>query len=139
MLIFQSIPGMNGLSKSIALVQKQKKCGFIKVSIHFQKKEVKKSKFKTFTGSSLTLSTRRVARSDNGGVRGRSPLPCTHVDKACKKTPCFKENWMNFLKMLVLTLTLRQLWRYIRLKLMLRFMFYLNANFSKSSRVEWVK
>ena len=92
MLIFQSIPGMNGLSKSIALVQKQKKCGFMKVSIHFQKKEVKKSKFKTFTGSSLTLSTRRVARSDNGGVRGRRPLPCTHVDKACKKTPCFKEN-----------------------------------------------
>ena len=83
---------MNGLSKSIALVQKQKKCGFMKVSIHFQKKEVKQSKFKTFTGSALTLSVRRAAGSGTGGCRGRSRLPCTHGDRACKKPTCFKEN-----------------------------------------------
>ena len=51
MPIFQSIPVLNGLSKSIALVQKSKK----KVCLHFQTKLTKQTKFKSFTGSSLTL------------------------------------------------------------------------------------
>ena len=123
---------------------KQKHCfgpkprnwSFLEVSAHFHKKEVKKSKFKTFTGSSLTLLTQRVAGSVTGGVRGWSPLPCTHGDRKCKKPRCFRENWMNFLKRLVLTLNSRYLWRYNRLKLKLPFLFFLNTNFSKYSRAE---
>ena len=55
MPIFQSIPVLNGLSKSIALVQKSKKKSFLKVCPHFQTKLTKQTKFKSFTGSSLTL------------------------------------------------------------------------------------
>ena len=33
----------------------------------------------------LTLWAQRAAGSDTGRCRGRMPLPCTHVDRACKK------------------------------------------------------
>ena len=63
----------------------------------------KKSKFKTFTGSSLTLSAWRFAHSGTRACRGQSPLSCTHDGRACKEQRSFEENLMNFLKMLVLT------------------------------------
>ena len=33
--------------------------------------------------------SRRAACSDTGGCRGRNPLPCTHMGRACKKTTLF--------------------------------------------------
>ena len=63
----------------------------------------------------------------SGIVGERSPLSCTHVIRVCKK----------ILKMLVLTLNSSQLLRYNRLKL--SFLFFLNANFLKYSRADWVK
>ena len=36
-----------------------------------------------------------------GVVGGWSPLPCSHVGRACKKQPSFEEISINFLKMLV--------------------------------------
>ena len=86
----------------------------------------------------LTLWARRATGSDTGGCRRRIPLPCTHMSRTCKKQPIFEENWMSFLKMLVLTLNSPQLLRYSRLKLLF-LLFFLNANFSKYSRAEWVK
>ena len=106
---------------------KVKNCSFLKVSGHFQKKLIEKSKFKAFTGSSLTFWARGAARSGTGGCRGRSSLPCTHVGRACKKPPCFVENWMNFLKMLVLTLNWPELLRYNRLKLPFLFFFLVST------------
>ena len=38
--------------------------------------------FKVFPGSSLTLSAKRAAGIRTGRCRGRSPLPCTHIDGA---------------------------------------------------------
>ena len=60
----------------------------------------------------LTLSAQRAAGSGIKGCRGRSLLPCTHVRRVCKKQLCFEENWMNFLKMLVLNLNSLYLLRY---------------------------
>ena len=85
----------------------------------------------------LTLSVRRVAVSGTGGCSGRSLLPCTHMGRACKKQRWFEENWMSFLKMLVLNLNSPHLLRYNRLKLLL--LFFLNASFLKYSGTEWVK
>ena len=56
--------------------------------------------------SQLTLWARRAAGSDTGGWRGRSPLPCTLMGRACKKQHCFEENWINFQKISVFTLIL---------------------------------
>ena len=64
----------------------------------------KKTSFWGYIWDVLTLSARRAAGSGTGVCRGRSPLRCTHVGRAYKKQPCFEGNWMNFLKMLVLTL-----------------------------------
>ena len=40
----------------------------------------------------LTLSALRAAGSGTEDCRGRSPLGCNHVGRACKKPPCLKEN-----------------------------------------------
>ena len=95
----------------------------------------KKTSFWGFIWDVLTLSARRAAGSGTEGCRGRSPLRCTHAGRACKKQPCFEDNWMNFLKMLVLTLNSHYLWRYNCLKLR----FFLNVSFLKYSRAEWVE
>ena len=61
-----------------------KKYRFWKVSPYFMMKEARKSKFKTFTFSSLTLSVQRVPNSNIGGCWSRRALQCTHVIGACK-------------------------------------------------------
>ena len=48
----------------------------------------------------LILWDRTAVGSDIGCCRGHSPLPYTHVSKACREKPCFEENWMDFLEML---------------------------------------
>ena len=68
--------------------------------------------------------TPRAAGSGTGGCRGQSPLPCTPMGKACKKPFFFEENWMKFLKMLVLTLNSLKLLRQKRLKLRFLFFFF---------------
>ena len=120
MPLFQSIPGLNGLSKSITLVQKWKSAIFLKFLLIFKWNRQKKRKFKTFTGSSITLWARRAAGSGTGGCKGQSPL----------------QNWMNFLKMFVSTQNWPELLRGDRLKL--HVLFFFNATFSKYSRAEWV-
>ena len=98
---FSGIPGLNGLSKRI--VQKKKIAAF-ESFCSFSKDSVKQSKFKTFTGSLLTLSVRPATGRGTGDFRGQIPLSCTHEVTACKRPRCLKQNLMNFLKMLVLNL-----------------------------------
>ena len=65
----------------------------------------KNSNFKTFTASPLTLSARRAAGSTTGCcnvVCWQNPLLCTYMVRAYKKQYFFGQNWMKFLKMLVL-------------------------------------
>ena len=71
MSIFQSILGLNGLSKKIASVQ-MKKLQFLEGFCSFQKKYIKKSKCKSFIGSSLTLSAWRTSGSSTGVCRGEA-------------------------------------------------------------------
>ena len=70
---------------------------------------------------------------------GQSPLPCTHVSGACKKQPCFKENWMDFPKMLAFNSEFAL--AFVIQPFKVKFVF-LNANFSKYSWAEqqpWFK
>ena len=64
----------------------------------------KSSKFKSCTGSSLTLWLWRATGTSTEVFRWQSVLTCTHVGRAWERQPCFEENWTNFLKKLVLTL-----------------------------------
>ena len=55
-------------------------------------KLIKKSKFKSFAGSSLTLCGWPPAGSRKiGGSRGRSPESCTDAGRACRKQLVLKK------------------------------------------------
>ena len=62
------------------------KIRFSKVRPHFQMKLTKKSKFKSFTASSLTLLAHCPAGRRGAGVcRGQSPLSCKHICRSEEK------------------------------------------------------
>ena len=125
---FQFIPVLNGLNKIIPLIQCEK-MQFLEIFSSFEMKLTKRKKFHPFTGSSLTLRSGRAPGRTTGGFKRRSPLLCICIGTACEKQPPFQKNWTNFLKMLVLTLNLRQPLRYNHLKFY--FLFLFNTNFSK--------
>ena len=89
---------------------------------NFQDNTFEHKHMERFFKPALTLWARRATGSGTGGCRGCSLLPCTHVGRACKKTPSFEEDWMGVLKILVSTLNSPELLRYNRLKL--RFLFF---------------
>ena len=124
MPIFQSIHVVNGLSKSITFVQIWK-MQFFESFFSFPSEIDNKGQITYFTGSSLTLWTRRATGSDTSGCRGWSCLLCTHVDRACQNYSWFEKNIMKFMKMLALTYTLPLLLRYNRLNLHFLFFFQL--------------
>ena len=134
MPIFQSILVLNRLPKSIALVQKSKNAVFQKFFL-ISKWHKKNSKFKSFTGSSLTLWPWWATSTSTRVFRWQSILPCTHVGRAWERRSCFEESWTNFLKMLVLTLNSIYLLRYSSLI----FFIYIFSNFSNCSHDEWIK
>ena len=70
----------------------------MEVCCSFQKKYIKNSKFKSFAGSSLTLSAWRVAASGTVGGKGQIPLPCTQVGRVCKKLQFLKKIEWTFWK-----------------------------------------
>ena len=85
MPIFQSIPGVNGLSKNIALDQKWKNAVFIFINASFSSCPDEIDKNEQIRNLSLTLWTRRAASSGTGDCRRQSLLPCIHVGRSCKK------------------------------------------------------
>ena len=105
-------------------------------SAFFKRQFFKVLPCKTFTASSLTLSARR----DAGGTIGRcmlaEPSAVYSYDQSVQKTT-FSWTKLSEISENVSSLNLPQSLRYNRLKL--NFLFFLNANFSEYSRVEWVK
>ena len=115
---------------------KVKKCRCWNVSPHLKMKMTKNSNFKTFTASSLTLSYRRDAGSTTGRSILAEPSAVYSYGQSVQKTT-FSQTKLNEISENVSSLNLPQSLRYNRLKL--NFLFFLNANFSEYSRVEWVK
>ena len=102
------------------LQSKSEELHIFKAFFTFPKETDKNSKFKLFTGSSLTPWTPEAA--------GRS-------SKCCRRWNCFEENWMKFLKMLVLTLISSEILKCCLLKL--RVFFFFKHQFFKVIR-DWM-
>ena len=101
-------------------------------------KLTKGSKFKYFTASSFTLWAQRVGRTSTLGSRGRSHLLRTHwVERAKNNLVLQKLNEIT--ENVSFDFQFTQAFKEIQPFKVSLFVFVLNANFSKSSRADWVK
>ena len=90
MPIFQRIPMLNGLSKSIALVQKLKKMQFFESFLSFPNEKDKKENIQIFNW--LIINSLRLASRWQQHRWLYVMEPTALQPRGCIKQPCFEEN-----------------------------------------------